>query len=139
MHELVHAEKANFPVQVLCEVLDVSRSGFYAWRTRTPSAREKSDVATRPRWRSPRRMREPEAIRKSRVYRALRKKGIRVGKKRIARLMPRKGSSLARSGAFGERPTRTTRTRSRRTSLPATSSQLAEPGLGGRRDVRRDR
>ncbi len=32
---LLHrAEKANFPVKVMCEVLGVSRSGFYQWETR---------------------------------------------------------------------------------------------------------
>lgn len=86
MFELVDAEKARFPIQVLCEVLDVSRSGFYAWKKRPPSAREKSDerlaveiaathAKSKKRYGSPR------------VHRALRKKGIRVGKKRVARLM----------------------------------------------------
>lgn len=84
--KLVDAEKANFPIQVLCDVLDVSRSGFYAWKNRAPSAREKSDerlaveiaaahAKSKKRYGSPR------------VHRALRRKGIRVGKKRVARLM----------------------------------------------------
>ena len=42
--ELVLAEKAHFPVTVLCDVLGVSRSGFYAWVARPPSARSKSDA-----------------------------------------------------------------------------------------------
>ena len=90
MFELVDAEKAHFPVTVLCEVLDVSRSGFYAWKTRAPSSRQQSDerlaveiaathAKSKKRYGSPR------------VHRALRKKGIRVGKKRIARLMREKG------------------------------------------------
>lgn len=88
--ELVDAEKANFPVQVLCEVLDVSRSGYYAWRARPLSAREQSDerlaveiaatyAKNKKRYGSPR------------VHRALRKKGTRVGKKRVARLMRETG------------------------------------------------
>ena len=32
-----------WPVRLLCEALDVSRSGFYAWACRTPSARARSD------------------------------------------------------------------------------------------------
>jgi putative transposase len=90
MFELVNAEKAHYPIAVLCEALDVSRSGFYAWARRLPSARSKADarltveiVATheksRKRYGSPR------------VHRALRRKGVRVGEKRVARLMRRNG------------------------------------------------
>ena len=35
----VSTEKAWAPVSVLCKVLDVSRSGFYAWQERGPSTR----------------------------------------------------------------------------------------------------
>ena len=88
--ELVDAEKAHYPVGVLCGVLDVSRSGFYAWKRRLPSARSKADARlavdiaatherSRKRYGSPR------------VHRALRKRGIRVGEKRVARLMHRDG------------------------------------------------
>jgi transposase InsO family protein len=42
--ELVRAEAANFPVSVLCELLDVSTSGYYAWLERPPSTRDRDDV-----------------------------------------------------------------------------------------------
>jgi transposase InsO family protein len=39
----IEAEKAEFPVELLCEVLKVSRSGFYAWRGRPESSRSRED------------------------------------------------------------------------------------------------
>ena len=41
---LVEAEKALTPVKVSCELLEVSRSGFYDWERRSPSQRELSDA-----------------------------------------------------------------------------------------------
>lgn len=90
MFELVDAEKAQFPVEVLCEVLEVSRSGYYAWRKRLPSAHAKADERlaaeiaaahekSEGRYGSPR------------VHRALQKRGIRVGRKRVERLMRDRG------------------------------------------------
>lgn len=38
---LIQAEKANFPIDFMCSQLGLSRSGFYAWRKRKPSARVK--------------------------------------------------------------------------------------------------
>ena len=88
--ELVLAEKAKYPVQVLCAVLEVSRSGYYAWEKRPASKRSKEDAKlaldiaaahkkSKSRYGSPR------------VHRALRKQGIRVGKKRVERLMRENG------------------------------------------------
>ena len=42
-YRLIKAEKAITPLKVSCEVLGVSRSGYYAWETRGPSARQRSD------------------------------------------------------------------------------------------------
>ena len=35
----IDAEKATWPVDTLCAVLGVSRSGYYAWTTRPASPR----------------------------------------------------------------------------------------------------
>ena len=39
----IHAEKALYPVRVLCSVLGVSRSGYYAWIARPRAARAQAD------------------------------------------------------------------------------------------------
>ena len=41
----IEAEKANFPITVMCRVLGVTPSGFHAWCGRPPSARSLADVA----------------------------------------------------------------------------------------------
>ena len=40
-YELIAAEKAEFEVTMMCELLDVSRSGFYEWYGRAPSAAQR--------------------------------------------------------------------------------------------------
>ena len=42
---LIDAEKANYPITVLCLVLGVSESGFHEWRSRPPSPRAIADAA----------------------------------------------------------------------------------------------
>jgi hypothetical protein len=32
MYELIHAERAHISVALACRALEVSRSGYYAWR-----------------------------------------------------------------------------------------------------------
>ena len=38
------AEKANYPVSLLCRVLGVSRKAFYAWAERGPSTHARTDA-----------------------------------------------------------------------------------------------
>jgi len=86
----IDEEKALFPVSVLCAVLGVSTSGFYAWRKRPPSARAKDDARLAV---------EVAALHKRsrgtygspRVHADLKALGKRVGKKRVARLMRDQG------------------------------------------------
>ena len=43
-YRIISAERASFPVSVMCETLGVSKSGFHAWERRAPSDRELSDA-----------------------------------------------------------------------------------------------
>ena len=36
--------EGRFPVTFMCEMLEVSPKGYYAWKKRAPSARQKEDV-----------------------------------------------------------------------------------------------
>jgi len=40
-HRLIDTQRRNYPVKRLCQVLNVSRSGYYAARNRPVSARRK--------------------------------------------------------------------------------------------------
>ncbi len=40
----IAAEKASYPISLLCRMLDVSRSGFHAWERRAPSSRDLADA-----------------------------------------------------------------------------------------------
>jgi hypothetical protein len=41
----IDAEKAHFPVSLLCRMVGVSKSGYYAWKSRPPSKRSREDAA----------------------------------------------------------------------------------------------
>jgi putative transposase len=74
----------------MCRVLEVSPSGYYAWRKRPASRRAQEDAVLLRRIRT-----IHEASRQSygvpRVYRELREDGIEVGRDRVARLMRQAG------------------------------------------------
>ena len=86
----IAAEKAHWPVAVLCPVLGVSSSGFYAWRKRPPSEHAKADARLAVEVRVAHK-RGRGAYGSPRVHRELKAHGHRVGKKRIERLMRQEG------------------------------------------------
>jgi putative transposase len=43
-NRIISAERASFPVSVMCEVLGVSRPGFHQWERRAPSDRALNDA-----------------------------------------------------------------------------------------------
>jgi len=74
----------------MCRVLGVSRSGYYAWRKRPPSKRDRKDAMLTKRIRQ---IHENSrgTYGSPRIHAALQAEGIRVGKKRVARLMKEAG------------------------------------------------
>ena len=82
----IRAEKAQYPVRVLCRVLEVSPSGYYAWLSRKPSLRSRETTKLKVTIRAlfaenKRRYGSP------RIWDDLREQGWIVGKNRVARLM----------------------------------------------------
>jgi putative transposase len=82
----IAAEKAQYPVALLCRCLRVSRSGFYAWASRGPSARVQQDARLIAQLRLVH-ADSRHTYGRPRLCRALRARGIRVGGNRVARLM----------------------------------------------------
>jgi len=84
----ISAERAHcaFPVSVMCDVLQVSESGYWAWAGRAPSDRALTDAWLTERIRA---VHEASGGRygSPRVHAMLAREGIRVGEKRVARLM----------------------------------------------------
>ena len=97
-------EKAHHSVQLLCRVLGVSPSGYYAWRKRAPAARAQADQALTAHIRV-----LHETSRRTygapRIHADLRAAGMRCGRKRVARLMRAAGVV----GCHRRRPPTTTR------------------------------
>jgi putative transposase len=90
---LVEAEKALTPVKVSCELLEVSRSGFYDWERRSPSQRELSDAWITEKIKQIHRDNRG-VYGAPRIHAELRMAhGIRVGRKRVERLMREAGIS----------------------------------------------
>ena len=83
---LIDAERANFPVAALCRILGVSKSGYYAWRSRPPSKSSREDAALTEKIREVHR-RSRETYGSPRVHAELRALGVRCGRRRVARLM----------------------------------------------------
>jgi putative transposase len=82
----IEDHREAFPVRTMCSVLEVSHSGYYAWRDRPESGR---DVANRDLAADIRRIHaENRAVYGSpRVHAALRAEGRRIGVNRVARVM----------------------------------------------------
>jgi putative transposase len=46
---VIARHRGEYPLTLMCRVLDVAPSGFYAWETRGPSVRAQTDAALRVR------------------------------------------------------------------------------------------
>lgn len=95
----IKAEKAAYTVTMMCRLLRVSTSGFYAWTQRGESLRDIKDRAltvqiaalhaeSKGRYGYPR------------IHAALRNRGLKTGRNRVARLMRERGLRGRRPRAY---------------------------------------
>jgi transposase InsO family protein len=85
-YQFIAEHREEYPVSIMCRVLGVAVSGYYAWLRRAPSRRSQQHTGlgehiariyeqNRQVYGSPR------------IHAALRAEGVRCGRKRVARLM----------------------------------------------------
>jgi transposase InsO family protein len=116
--EFIEEEKAEFPVRLLCRVLKVSTSGFYAWQTRTPSARKEKDAVLVERIRDIH-AKSRGTYGSPRIWAELRDvEAFEVSRKRIARLMQEQELR-------GDTPKRFRRTTDSQHDFPVAANVLA--------------
>jgi transposase InsO family protein len=114
---------AGHSVKELCDLFEVSASGYYAWCGRKPGKRTVADQALGGQ------IQEIHASNRKvygspRIVKALRKRGVKCSRKRVARLMKQKGLQGAQKARF--RP----RTTDSRHDLPISPNRLADlPGV----------
>jgi putative transposase len=88
----VKTNQATLPVAAMCRLLKVSTSGFYTWRDRPMSARARRDVELTALIHQIHQRSYNGTYGAPRIHRELRETyGIRVGRKRVERLMRQAG------------------------------------------------
>jgi putative transposase len=86
----MRAHRTEYPIRMMCRVLGVSPSGYYDWLDRPQSTRAQADAILLERIRV-----HHEDSRGTygmpRLHEDLKEEGIKVGRKRVARLMKKEG------------------------------------------------
>ena len=95
----VDAEKARFPVVFMCSELEISTSGYYAWRGREPSKHATDDEAlTKEIVKS--HLESRRTYGSPRIHADLKEAGRRTSRKRIIRLMGAQDIAARRKKRF---------------------------------------
>ena len=95
----VKQHTGRFPVAALCRVLQVTRSGYYAWRQRQPSERQKQNETLLNQIRTFF-QRSKGTYGSPRILRDLREAGFTCGMHRVAKMMRQAGLGVATAPRF---------------------------------------
>jgi putative transposase len=97
--QFIDDHRDKFPVTLMCKVLSVSPSGYYAWRKRPASAREMANQELYKKIQAV--YNANHAVYGSpRIYRELKDQGVACSENRIARLMRLRGLRAKQSKRF---------------------------------------
>lgn len=121
IYEQLHGLRGEHSISLMCEVLGVSCSGYYAWRRRPPSRRSQEDARLLDQIRAIH-QEGRETYGSPKIHRILRQRGVRCGHKRIVRLMRAAGLYAKRTRCYK----RTTRANPSHTPAPNRLNQHFE-------------
>jgi len=85
-YEFMEEHRETYKVKSMCDVLKVSRSGYYAWSTRHPSSRQQANKELLERIRMVH-CQSRRLYGSPRITAELNDEGVRCGKNRVARIM----------------------------------------------------
>lgn len=123
---LIDAAKEEFPVQRLCKVLGVSQSGYFAWKSRPASRRQRDDLVLLAHVRAAFAL-SHETYGSPRMTHELRDQGLDAGRRRVARLM-------RENGLRARQPRRFKRTTDSLHAFPVAPNLLDQDFSAGRPD-----
>jgi len=99
MYSFIERHEGRYPIAVMCAVLEIRASGYYAWRSRPVSERAQADEALKVHivevWAANR-----KAYGSPRVTKSLQAQGQVCGKNRVARLMAESGLKARKKRGF---------------------------------------
>ena len=96
---LIDAKKAEFPVRTMCRVLEVSESGFFSWKGRPASQRQRDDMIYLAHIRTAFEL-SNRTYGSPRMHRELVDEGLPMGRRRTARLMRENGLAARQKRRF---------------------------------------
>lgn len=98
-YEFIHTNRHSYRISNLCRALGVSRCGYYAWRCRGPSQRERDDAVLLEKIRHIHQQYR-QACGSDKTWHLLKAEGVACGRHRVARLRRANGIEAIRMKRF---------------------------------------